>query len=515
MPDDVLLAAAEAGELSTPEGIAAQAERLLAAPVARAQVTEFFSGWLNLFAVLRLQREAEQFPAWNTTLPQLFSDETRAFASKVVFDGAGDLATLLTASYTYGDPSLAAYYGGTAGPMEGGLARIELPPDRRAGLLTQASFLATHSKEIQTDPSRAASSCESACCARASIPAARCRDHPPTITPGTTARDRFAEHEANPICAGCHVLIDPVGLAFENYDPIGQWRDTELGKSIDASGDLTDTDVEGPFVGVVEMAENSRKARSCRNASCANGSASPSGAWSRRRRSAHRHDRGGFAGANGQVRSLLVALTQTPDFRYLAWRARRDETRAFCIPSKPLSRRTILRGGRRGTGVAVPGRHAPARRLRAKRLAKRFVVFFSANGTIKDQWQPAGSETSFTLSPILKPLEPHQSDLLILRGLDNEASYLYEPNAHDTSMATMLTGDKLLVGPSGTGRAGHVLDGTCAGPSIDQEIARVIGGATKLPSLELGVQSTTTIWSRCRFACPIEEHRATPSRCHR
>jgi hypothetical protein len=154
----------------------------------------------------------------------------------------------------------------------------------------------------------------------------------------------------------------------------------------------------------------------------------------------------------------------------------------------------LLRGAG-GVALALP--FLDAMRPRVARAdgagPKRFVVFFSANGTIMDQWQPSGTETDFTLSPILSPLTAHQSDLLIMRGLDNEASYLYDPNPHDTSMTTMLTGNRLLMGPSGTGRAGHVLDGTAAGPSIDQEIARVIGGATKLPSLELGVQSTTTI----------------------
>jgi len=168
--------------------------------------------------------------------------------------------------------------------------------------------------------------------------------------------------------------------------------------------------------------------------------------------------------------------------------------RAFCIPVKPLSRRHLLRGIG-GVALALPFLDAMRPRVAkaASGTPKRFVVFFSANGTIKDQWQPAGSETSFTLSPILKPLAAHQNDLLIMRGLNNEASYIYGPNAHDASMATMLTGDRLVVGPSGNGRAGHVLDGTSGGPSIDQEIARVIGGATKFPSLELGVQSTTTI----------------------
>lgn len=167
--------------------------------------------------------------------------------------------------------------------------------------------------------------------------------------------------------------------------------------------------------------------------------------------------------------------------------------KTFSVTSKPLSRRTLLRGAG-GIALALPFLDAMSpRAAHAQTAPKRLVVFFSANGTIQDQWQPAGGETDFTMSPILAPLEAHRDDLLIMRGLNNEASYIYDPNAHDTSMATMLTGDALLIGPSGTGRAGHVLDGTANGPSIDQEIARVIGGQTRLSSLELGVQSTTTI----------------------
>lgn len=166
----------------------------------------------------------------------------------------------------------------------------------------------------------------------------------------------------------------------------------------------------------------------------------------------------------------------------------------FCIPSKPISRRTLLRGAG-GVALALPFLDVMSPRVARAQAGtpKRFMVFFSANGTIKDQWQPSGGETDFTMSPILAPLEAYRDDLLIMRGLNNEASYIYDPNAHDTSMATMLTGDALVIGPSGTGRAGHVLDGSANGPSIDQEIARVIGGQTRLPSLELGVQSTTTI----------------------
>jgi hypothetical protein len=189
----------------------------------------------------------------------------------------------------------------------------------------------------------------------------------------------------------------------------------------------------------------------------------------------------------------------------------------FCIPSKPLPRRTVLRGA--CVTLALPFLDAMRPRVATAQavMPKRFVVFFSANGTIKDQWQPSGTETSFTLSPILAPLAGHEADLLIMRGLSNEASYLYDPNAHDTSMTTMLTADRLLLGPSGTGRAGHVLDGTAAGPSIDQEIARVINSQVTMaiPSLELGVQSTATILEpiplRMCFKCaPGDAEAVTP-----
>ncbi len=319
MPDAELFAAAEADALASPEGIATQAQRLLSTGTARTQVAEFFSGWLNLFAVPRLQRSVQDFPAWNTNLPELLATETRTFATSIVFDGAGDLRTLFTAPYTYGDPSLARFYGGTAGPATDGIARIELPPARRAGLLTQASFLATHSKEIQTDPvQRGKFVRERLLCQGLDPPPPELMVKAPTITPGTTARQRFTEHEAEPLCAGCHVLIDPIGLAFENYDAIGQWRDVELGQPIDASGNLTDTDVEGAFNGVVEMAQ--KLAQSPMAAECFVRQ------WFRftfgRAESVADDPRiatiaSSFGTANGKVRELLVALTQTPDFRYL------------------------------------------------------------------------------------------------------------------------------------------------------------------------------------------------------
>jgi hypothetical protein len=162
---------------------------------------------------------------------------------------------------------------------------------------------------------------------------------------------------------------------------------------------------------------------------------------------------------------------------------------------KILSRRTLLRGAG-GVAVALPFLDAMTRprRARAAGVAKRFIVFFSANGTIMNNWAPQGTETDFTLSPILAPLAAHRDRLLILRGLGNEVSYNTPgSNAHDLAMGTMLTAMPMIIGPSGLGRADHIIDGTAGGPSIDQAIAKTIGAGQRFTSLSLGVQSTSTI----------------------
>lgn len=319
MPDAQLMAAAEADELSTPAQVEVQARRLLATDAAREQVADFFSGWLNLRALERLERDEEQFPSWDTRLPLLFHDETRTFATRVVFDG-GNLSTLLTASFTYGDRSLAAFYGGALGAADGDVARIELPAAQRAGLLTQASFLATHAKEIQTDPvARGKFVRERLLCQGVPAPPPDLVISPPEITPGSTTRQRFAQHEADPGCAGCHMLIDPIGLAFEHYDAVGQWRDQEQGVDIDASGELTASDVPGVYDGVVQMA--AKLAESEMVAECfvrywfryALGRGESDDESTRMKTITQT-----FESQEQRVQELLIALTLTPDFLYLA-----------------------------------------------------------------------------------------------------------------------------------------------------------------------------------------------------
>src|SRR5262245_28978716 len=164
-----------------------------------------------------------------------------------------------------------------------------------------------------------------------------------------------------------------------------------------------------------------------------------------------------------------------------------------------LSRRGLLKGAL-GVGVALPWLELMRpRSLRAQAVnaPKRFGIMFSPCGTIPENWRPTQNfmapETEFTLSPILQPLEPFKSDIVVMRGMHMEsAAYPPIANVHDQGMTHMLPAIPLVKGPAGAGRANHFLDGSAGGPSIDQHIAAAIGGDTLLPSLELGVESTDT-----------------------
>jgi hypothetical protein len=160
---------------------------------------------------------------------------------------------------------------------------------------------------------------------------------------------------------------------------------------------------------------------------------------------------------------------------------------------KQMSRRTVLRGAG-GIAVALPFLDAMRPRTTMAQsetvVPTRFGVFFSPCGAIMNNWKPTGGETDFQLSPALQPLADHRDDLIVLSGINNETSYMQVGNDHDLAMAHMLTAVRMRINQ--LGRANHVINGTVGGPSIDQAIAAAIGGGTKLRSLELGVECTTT-----------------------
>ena len=153
-------------------------------------------------------------------------DEAVNFADFVIRRGDGRLQTLLSAPFTVASPDLTLLYGATATPAADGT--VQLDPTQRAGLLTQAGFLAAHAHANQTSPvHRGLLIRKNLLCTDLPDPPANVNNNPPAPDPNATTRQRFEQHRANPSCAACHQLMDPIGIGFENYDAIGRYRTTE------------------------------------------------------------------------------------------------------------------------------------------------------------------------------------------------------------------------------------------------------------------------------------------------
>ena len=239
-PDDALLDAAVAGGLDTPDGIEAEARRLLADPKSREVLGTFAEQWLGIEKV----RTVDKSPSFgfDDELRAALSEETRRFFTHVMFDGTGRLEELFTANYTLANPRLAELYELDAA---GGPGFYEAPygSGERAGVLGHGSVLAANAFPDQGSPiHRGLFVRQRLLCQEFGPPPAQAATVP-EIDPSATTRERFAEHTADPVCASCHQYIDPVGFGFERFDAIGRARDSENGLPIDTSGDMND--VEG------------------------------------------------------------------------------------------------------------------------------------------------------------------------------------------------------------------------------------------------------------------------------
>jgi len=318
MPDATLLDAADAGRLAAPADLAREARRMLADPRARAIVTTFHAQWLGVDQLADASKDHIVYPAYTAELSTAFTRETARFVEKVVFDREGTLGALLSAPYTFGDATLASFYGGTASASATDADLITLPAAQRAGLLTQGAFLSVYGKADQSDPiHRGRFVRERLLCTTPPAPPPNITVRPPDLDPRLTTRQRFAAHTGDPNCSGCHMLLDPIGFSFEHYDGIGHWRDMEGGQPVDSSGALAGTDVDSALDGVVTLAGD--LARSTDVQVCY------ATQWFR-----FAYGRGettadacsisdlatAFSAAKGDVRELLVALTQTDAFRY-------------------------------------------------------------------------------------------------------------------------------------------------------------------------------------------------------
>lgn len=316
-PDEVLLAAARDGRLSTDEQIAAQATRMIADPRTRKMVSRFHAQWLGLDALDHVTKTKEAYPQFNDEIRASMLEETRLFLD-AVFWKEGRLDALFETPWTFVDGKLAHFYGVSV-PPSSGFVKVVFPAEQRFGLLTQGSILATYAKANQTSPvARGKFVREKLLCQELQPPPMDVAVVAPEVTPGTTTRERFAEHSKNPTCAGCHRYTDPIGFGFERWDGVGRYRVVENGLAIDATGTLTDTlDADGPFDGAIELGKKLAKSDQVRACVVTQWFRF---AYGRKETEADVCTldklRARFAASGYDMRTLLVALTQTDAFRY-------------------------------------------------------------------------------------------------------------------------------------------------------------------------------------------------------
>jgi hypothetical protein len=249
-PDDQLIAAAMKGSLSTSEGLERQTRRMLADPRAFALSTRFASQWLRLQDLDKIHPDSRLFPQFDTTLADAMRTETELLFNSVVRDDR-DVLNLLTADYTYVNERLARHYGipNITGPE---FRRVALADENRRGLLGQGSILTMTSVADRTSPVLRGKWVLEVLFGMPPPPP------PPDVplleeTKGNeglrqlTVRERLEEHRKNPNCRSCHRVIDPIGLALENFDVTGMWRTRDGLSLVDPSGQLYDgTVLNGP-----------------------------------------------------------------------------------------------------------------------------------------------------------------------------------------------------------------------------------------------------------------------------
>ncbi|MEP6549142.1 MAG: DUF1592 domain-containing protein [Gammaproteobacteria bacterium] len=238
-PDDELMKRAERGELQKPEGLAQAVDYMLDSPRLETGVRALFDDMLGFDDFAVLSKDPVIYPSFVGDAVQDAREQTlRTIVDHLIVRDL-DYRDLFTTRHTFMSPSLATIYGVSTPP---GWTPYEIPANNeRIGLLTQIAFLASHAHPGRSSPTlRGKALRELLLCQIVPRPPPNVDfsliEDPKSVL--KTQRERLEAHRSNPVCAGCHKITDPIGLALENFDGAGQYRETERGAPIDASGNL-------------------------------------------------------------------------------------------------------------------------------------------------------------------------------------------------------------------------------------------------------------------------------------
>jgi mono/diheme cytochrome c family protein len=252
LPDEELIAVASQGKLRDPAVLQRQVKRLLADPRSEALAKNFATQWLHLRGLTDANPDVYLYPDSDDNLLQSMRRETELLFDSIARDDR-NVVDLLTANYTFVDERLAKHYG-IPNVLGNRFRRVTLTDENRFGLLGQGSVLTVTSVSNRTSPvARGKWVLEQLLGVNAPVP-------PPNVPAleennvigGETiklrsVRERMEQHRAKEPCASCHKIMDPIGLALENFDPVGAWRTRDSGFLVDASGKLVDgTKVDSP-----------------------------------------------------------------------------------------------------------------------------------------------------------------------------------------------------------------------------------------------------------------------------
>jgi hypothetical protein len=241
IPDEALLDLASRGRLKDPAILEQQVRRMLADPKSNALVANFAGQWLHLRNVRSVLPNSDEFPDFDDNLRQAFRRETELLFESLIREDR-NVVDLLRADYTFVNERLARHYG-IPGIYGSRFRRVKVTDEPRKGILGKGSMLAVTSHAERTSPVlRGKWVLENI----VGLPVPPPPPDIPQLKPAEegqkpkTLREQMAEHRTNPTCATCHKVMDPVGLALENFDAVGAWRTHEAGAPIDASGQLAD-----------------------------------------------------------------------------------------------------------------------------------------------------------------------------------------------------------------------------------------------------------------------------------
>lgn len=320
-PDAELLAAATAGELDTAAGIETHARRLVGDQRAHAPLRRFFREWMQLPELSVEEKDASVYPTFDAELAQAFDEELDRYLDAIIANPDATPADLLSSSAGWVNAPLASFYGATSdstGPDDW-QPMSEMPADR-AGLLGRPALLAGLAYPGDSAPiHRGKFVLTRLLCVELPSPPADALSRQPVTPPGSSQRERSLVRREIAECAGCHDLMDPIGLGLEQFDGIGQLRDRYPdGSAVDSSGEIrAAVDVQGEFEGAAELGAllaQSDDVRACMAKQ-----------WLRYAMSRvdTREDacsldalRQDFADADHSLRELFVAVTRTDAFRF-------------------------------------------------------------------------------------------------------------------------------------------------------------------------------------------------------